>query len=383
MKIKSTLLRKSLLATALALAAGQAMAVDTGTIAAGTGNVVHNGATTQINQNSDKLIVNWNNFDIARGETVNISQPGANSAILNRVTGSQAATRIDGALNANGRVFVVNPNGVVVGQSGNIHAAGVVLSALNVSDQDFIDGGKLTAGAATASVQNAGTITANGGDVVLIAPQVVNQSTGGISVHDGNVRLQASSGGLIDASAGVGGGSYAAPADNALAANDGSITVVNGSISLAASYSDDSAREVLRNTGTLSASGKGPSNLDDYYDSWLRGAIDLSALHTDTTPNTSGYYGYKVSTDKAVTGHGVTNVGGTLAGNWISVNASDVVNLLNGVKITASYQEGGDPFLGPQGGTLGIYGGTINQLGSASLHGDAFTDLRTWSQSGY
>lgn len=368
------LLHRTLLATALALAAGQAMAVDTGTIAAGSGSITHNGAATQINQSSDKLIVNWNHFDIANGETVNISQPGARSAILNRVTGSQSATHIDGALNANGRVFVVNPNGVVVGQSGRITASGVVLSALNVSDQDFINGGKLTAGSANASVRNGGTISANGGDVVLIAPQVVNHAGGTISVNNGNAELQAASAAQIGAEASVIGGSYyATPAANALAANDGVIQVSNGSISLNALYSGSDAREVMRNTGTLSASAKGPSNWDEYVASKRTGNIWLDATRVESAPNGAG----------ALTGQGAVNIGGTVSGNNVYVNASDIVNVQNGARITASYKQGGFAGYGLQGGYVGIYADTINRPGTSQVHGDAATYVQSWSEIGY
>ena len=130
------------LGLALLLAAsGPALAVDTGTIVGGAGSIAHNGATTQINQSSDKLIVNWNNFNIASGEAVNINQPGVRSAILNRVTGNQGATAIDGALNAKGRVFIVNPNGVVFGNTASVNVGSLVATTLNVNDDQFLHGG--------------------------------------------------------------------------------------------------------------------------------------------------------------------------------------------------------------------------------------------------
>jgi hypothetical protein len=302
--------------------------------------------------------------------------------------GGQGATSINGALNANGRVFVVNPNGVVVGQTGVINAAGVVLSALNISDADFINGGALTAGAAGASVQNAGSITANGGDVVLIGPQVVNQQTGKISVSNGSAALTAASGALLGQNAAVIAGNYATPVGNALVANDGTINVTDGSINLVSAYSTGDAREVLRNTGTLSASGIAP----DIYDRSQRtnGSINLTALHAKVEPkDSSGYHEFYTSTDKSVTGYGATNVGGTLTGNSISVNASEVVNLLNGVKMTASFKPGRHPFFGtPQGsaldgGLIGIYGGSINQLGAADLYSEGKIYRSIWTNMGY
>ncbi len=107
--------RLALLPAMLMAVVGTAWAVDGGVVAAGAGAIKTQGKTTTISQSSDKMIVNWKNFNIGKDQSVIVNQPGATSAVLNRVTTANP-TQIDGTLKANGRVFVVNPAGRCVRQ---------------------------------------------------------------------------------------------------------------------------------------------------------------------------------------------------------------------------------------------------------------------------
>ena len=62
----------------------------------------------------DKTIINYSSFDIGNGEAVKFIQPSTKSTVLNRVRGDDPS-QIFGVLTANGRVFLVNPNGVYFG----------------------------------------------------------------------------------------------------------------------------------------------------------------------------------------------------------------------------------------------------------------------------
>ena len=105
---------------------------------AGGGNGMLN-----INQNSNLAIINWSDFNIAVGETTRFNQPGADASVLNRVTGGDPSA-IYGALQANGNVFVINPNGILVGPSGMIDVHGLVLSTLDLKNGEFLAGGDMT-----------------------------------------------------------------------------------------------------------------------------------------------------------------------------------------------------------------------------------------------
>lgn len=67
-----------------------------------------------VNQGSDRGIINWQGFDILGGESTRFNQPSANSVTLNRIGGGRPS-QILGNLSANGKLYLVNPNGVVFG----------------------------------------------------------------------------------------------------------------------------------------------------------------------------------------------------------------------------------------------------------------------------
>jgi len=62
-----------------------------GHIASGSGQIAQAGGNTTVTQTTDKLGINWQNFNIAKGETVRFVQPGTNAVALNRVLGSNAS----------------------------------------------------------------------------------------------------------------------------------------------------------------------------------------------------------------------------------------------------------------------------------------------------
>jgi len=85
---------------------------------------------------SDKSIINYTSFDIAQPETVQFIQPSVDAAVLNRIL-SADPTRIDGTLLANGRVFFVNPAGVIIGGGASVNVNQLVASGLEMSNDAF------------------------------------------------------------------------------------------------------------------------------------------------------------------------------------------------------------------------------------------------------
>lgn len=135
-----------------------------------------------VSQMSDSAIVEWETFSLGEHETARFVQPDAKSSILNRVTGGHLS-EIYGRLESNGRVFVVNPQGVLVGESGRIDCASFIAAALQIDDSSFLQGqGTLFKESASAKVVNKGKIRAFGGPVFLIGPDVEN--TGGIEAKE-------------------------------------------------------------------------------------------------------------------------------------------------------------------------------------------------------
>jgi len=131
-----------------------------------------------VNQATNKAIINWKGFSIARPEAVKFLQPGSGSVALNRVTGGDPS-EIFGLLQANGGIFLINPNGILVGPSGEINVNTFVASTLDISNEDFLaENYRFTQNPnkSLASIANQGIIqAAEGGHVSLMAPAVRNE----------------------------------------------------------------------------------------------------------------------------------------------------------------------------------------------------------------
>ncbi|WP_051516959.1 filamentous hemagglutinin N-terminal domain-containing protein [Herbaspirillum sp. RV1423] len=234
------------------LAAPLALAAPTGgVVSSGTGSINSGGGTTTIAQGSDKLAINWDSFSIGRGESVNFVQPSSNSVALNRVVGS-GASEIYGNLTANGKVFLINPNGILFGSGASVNVGGLVASTLNLSDADFMSGKYRFSGVA-GSVVNQGTITAaDGGYVALLGGQVSNQGT--LVARLGNVALAAGSDVTLDfAGDGLLGVTVNQGALQALAENKQLIRADGGNILLTAKAADSLIQAVVNNQGVIEA----------------------------------------------------------------------------------------------------------------------------------
>ncbi len=134
--------------------------------------------TLSIAQASDKAILNWNSFSIASNEAVHFIQPSVSSIALNRVIGVDPSV-ILGQLQANGRIFLINPNGILFGAGAQINVGGLLATTLQTRDDDFMAGRYLFAQdplKGLKTVVNHGTIhVSDNGYVVLMAPGVSNE----------------------------------------------------------------------------------------------------------------------------------------------------------------------------------------------------------------
>ncbi len=131
-----------------------------------------------IQQGSDRAILNWQQFSIASGETVQYFQPSVNSVALNRVIGADASV-ILGQLLANGRIFLINPNGILFGAGAVVNVGGLLATTLRIQDSDFMAGRYTFAQDPTSALKtviNKGEIhVSDHGFVVLVAPGVANE----------------------------------------------------------------------------------------------------------------------------------------------------------------------------------------------------------------
>ncbi|HOE17189.1 MAG TPA: filamentous hemagglutinin N-terminal domain-containing protein [Syntrophorhabdaceae bacterium] len=237
-----------------------------GTVAAGSSTISQpNSATMHINQTTHKSIINWKSYSIGANEKVQYFQPSSSSISLNRVIGVDPSY-IHGQLSANGQVWVINPNGLLVGNGARINVGGFVGSTLNMNNEDFMNGRYRfimaeQPGAAAAGITNQGHIEAErGGYAVLISPSITNEGTissplGTASLASGNeVTLNFAGNELIGFTIDKAvlertteGGSDAG------ITNKGSIAADGGQVIISAKVASDVMKTVVNNEGHIAA----------------------------------------------------------------------------------------------------------------------------------
>ena len=327
---------------------GTAYAMPTGgQIQSGQGTIAQNGKNMTVTQQSGKMAVDWTQFNIARDEAVKFAQPGRDAVALNRITGGQKSV-IDGALSANGNLFLVNPNGVVFGKTSSIEVGSLVASTAQLSDtfmKSFAGSTanlNLTVGEGNNSaILNEGTITAQGGLVALHAAQVEN--TGTISNPGGTVALAAAKQLTLSPDS-DGKLNYAVDGElaQAKALNSGRIQADGGYVVMTAKSADDVLGTVVNNTGTIEAKTlrqdeKGQILLDGGQSGQVEVSGTLDASGTDEGQSAGSI---KVIGQKTLV-HDNTNLlaKGNVDGGKIETSG-DVLSLGNGLTIDAKGTQG-------------------------------------------
>lgn len=352
--------RRTALATAVAMLASPAIHAGTlpnGGVVVG-GNAVatisQNGANTAmtVNQSAQSAIINWNGFSIGAGDSVQFVQPNVSAVALNRVTGNLAST-ISGNLSANGRVFLVNPNGVLFAGGSQVNVGGLVASTLAISDADFNTGVANGHFAFTATgfsgnvpITNSGTITAANGGTVALLGDAANSATGVISADSGTVALASGTSITLDFQGDgltqltVGG----APGGGADVVNAGTLQADGGQVVMRAVSITDANEMVVRQSGTIRArslenrGGQIILSGGDEGQVSVAGVLDASALATNAA-------GGKVSIDGRSLQVGEDPAAITTAGNGSGANGTLSITSDNSLYVTADRQNTDDSFV--------------------------------------
>jgi len=247
----------SLASLALATAVHAQRLPTGGHIVGGSGAIgTPQGGSMAIDQSSSRLAIDWQQFNIGAGNIVRFNQPAADSVALNRVLGPDPS-QILGQLQANGQVFLVNPNGILFGQDARVDVGALVASTLDIGHADFMAGNyhfrSESPNGVAAAVLNQGTITAaDGGAVALLGVQVQNQ--GVIQARMGTVALAAGSAVTLDfAGDGLLNVQIDASAKDALVENGSLIQADGGQVLMTAHASDALLKTVVNNTGVIEA----------------------------------------------------------------------------------------------------------------------------------
>lgn len=228
---------------------GNALALPTdGQITQGQGTITQSGQQMTIDQASNNLNLNWQSFNIGSGETVKFNQPSVNSVAINNILGNQAS-EIYGNLTANGKVFLINPNGILFGKTAQVDVGGLVASTLKMENQSS---NSYSFTGNSGRIVNQGNLT--GKQIALLSPEIVNQ--GLIVAKEGTAALGAGEkitldfqgDGLINLA--VDKGAVQAQIDN-----QNLIQADGGQVIMSAKAAQDMAGTVINNSGIIQAQG--------------------------------------------------------------------------------------------------------------------------------
>ncbi|MDP1536103.1 MAG: filamentous hemagglutinin N-terminal domain-containing protein, partial [Burkholderiales bacterium] len=348
------------LALAVMLAcAGAALANPTAPqVAAGSASFQTSGGTLTVT-NAPGTIINWQSFSIGAGELTRFQQQSALSAVLNRVTGTDPSS-ILGALTSNGRVFLVNPHGIVFGAGATINTAGFIASTLNISDADFLAGRLKFDGGGHGALKNAGTIQA-GGDIFLVGPQIEN--SGIIRSDNGSVVLAAGQS-LTISSPDAHGVQFALQAPTDAALNLGTLDARNAAAMFAGTLRHSG--EIRATSASVDAAGR--VILAAQKDAIVDGNAVISVDNTagkggsvQITGERVGLFDNATVTAKGATGGGEILVGGDYQGGNPEVRNAVMTHVATGAVLDASSTGAGD------GGRIIFWADD-----SARVHGSVF-----------
>lgn len=291
-------------------------------VVVGTANVSTAGNTMTIKQTTPKTQIDWQSFDIGKDKEVKFEQPDANSVAYNRVIGGNAS-QIQGKLTANGKVYLANPNGVIITQGAEINVAGLFATTKDLERiSENGNSNQFTRKAKNGQeVKNQGKIKAKD-FVVLNGDKVINE--GEIDATNGKVYL--SSGynftfTLPDSSISV------ALEDNtvrSIVQNEGSIKA--GEITLSAKGRNQALDSLVMNNGVLEATkvsnrnGKvvlSAGNVQLNNESNIKG--EIVSFGADVTSNNELQHKIKITSK---TGSKVTSPKINFTGKSVNINGN-------------------------------------------------------------
>ncbi|SNY97263.1 MBG domain-containing protein [Halomonas sp. hl-4] len=363
---KSSACRSHTMGTMASLAVGSILLLPLGALAsglpsggeirAGSGDVEQSGSEMRINQDSDRMAIDWDDFSVDEGSRVAFNQPGRDAAALNRVTGDQLS-QIRGAIEANGQVFLVNPNGIVFGDTAQVDVGGLVASTLDISPDDFMAGDFTFEGDSSSAIINQGNIRAGDeGYVALIAAEIINE--GNIKAPRGDVMMGAGSRVTLDM-----GGPIKIEVEEALLdtyiEQGGAIQADGGRVYLTAKAAGDLAASVINHTGTTQARTLAENEQGEI---WLMGDMD----------------------------NGETQVAGTLDasapdggdGGFVETSAAKV-SIVDEATVTTRADEGqtGEWLIDPYDFTIAESGGDLTGTALSTALGNSDVTIETTDSS--
>lgn len=362
-KLATLLTTTAMTAAGLVAAASPARALDD--FATPTGEHVVGGAASfdrpaegalNVFQNTQRVVINWDSFNIGAKAKTEFFQPNSSSLAVNRVTGAGTdPTQILGSLKANGQLMVLDRNGVFFGRDAQIDVGGIIASTGDVDPAAVMSGAdriEIT-GAATGAIVNEATINvADAGLAAFVAPSVVN--SGVINAKLGKVAFAAGEKVTVDL---YGDELIEIALDDKLAAalieNTGAVNAEGGSVLMTANAAKEAVDNAINMSGVVNvasvtrkggkivlAGGEGNVNVSGKMDaSGATGGGDISVtgrnvgvsasaeLKADATDNGDGGNVYMYGGQYAVLEGYASAQGGANGGNggFIELSAAETV----------------------------------------------------------
>ncbi len=375
-----------------------AQALQDPTVRSGTATIdLSNTNHAVITQQSNKAIIDWRQFSIPSGSTVQFVQPNASSMMLNRVTGTQAS-QIDGNLLANGQVWLLNPSGVMIGNGGSINTASFLASTLDINNNDFLNGRyrfDVTSNT-TGRVVNAGTIkVAENGYVVLSGKQINNE--GVIEAKLGSVLLGSGQAMTLDLvgdkllSFAINTPVATLPTDGkASLENSGRITAQGGKVMMTARTATDVMHSVINVSGAVDATSAKLVNGEIVLDGGSTGSVTVSGsllahgLQAGETGGAIKVFGKDINVAnntvldaRGDAGGGVIHVGGGWQGSDLAGRTAAITtNLASNAVLDASAINKGN------GGEIAIWSDIHNKQSVTNVSGTLLAKGGTTSGNG-
>jgi filamentous hemagglutinin family protein len=261
-----------------------------GAVSTGSASISTSSKTTTIDQTSEDVVIDWSSFNVGSGQTTNFEQPNAQAIAVNRIGGNDPS-RVMGTLDANGRIVLINGNGILFGKGSSVNVGALVATSTDGSDSDVLAGKFTQAGKQGAGVINRGNISASNGTIALVAPNVTNH--GMIVAKLGAVSLGAANAFTVDFK-GDGLVSFATQGDvngRAAAVNRGKL--IGQTVTMTAHVAEGLATGVVNTSGLIQATGaheQGGTVVLDAGDGSLRtsGTIDAAGKTGGGSIETSG-----------------------------------------------------------------------------------------------
>ena len=365
-----------------------------GNIVGGNGSIQQsNPAATVVNQHTQSMAINWDSFNLGSNESVTYQQPNANSVVLNRILDSNAS-QIFGRINANGQVFLSNPNGIVFGRNAQVNVGGLLATGLNINVDDFMRGDySLFSENNPGVVINQGTLqAATGGSISLIGGAVQND---GLIIADmGRVNLASGSAATLNFD---NDGLMSFRIDEAVAneiedhnnaiLNSGTIESNGGEVLLSTQAAKDVFANVVNNSGIIRATkverSGGVVKLVGSGTVIHSGEIDVSGNEGDETGGTVHLLGDKVGVIDSANinasgnaGGGEILIGGSFQGRNAAIKNASQTLVGRNSRISANALvngDGGEVIVWSDKAT--VYKGNIEAKGTGESGNGGFVEV--------